>query len=242
MRDAKPADESAKPEPFSNVLRAIEQNDEQAVEDLWARFYPRLVRRLATRFGHTPRPVVDEEDLASEVLTILTLEIQAGRLRKVDSWGALWGCACLIAKCRFAAHRRSECRQKRRGAPVQHADFAALDSLADRPCPPEYPDELIEDLFSLLRFPRDNRLWGMLFALTAGVSRAELIGKLPLSRRNIETALHDFLRRYRNKLRGGGLIAYATRDYAEQVGDQPSTRPRKPTKFRHIIPSTSGSL
>ena len=165
-----------------NLLRAVEGRDKRAEQLLWNSFYPPLVRYFLHRFGRCPRPVMDEEDLATGVMTSLFADVRRGALRAVHSWGDLRGWVGQLARCEFANHQRRRGRLKRGGGRQAaglglHGDVFGSDVEANAEL-----GEIYEELMRLVQLANDSQLWAIVLLREVGCTVHEVADLIGVSR------------------------------------------------------------
>src|SRR5262249_7789377 len=138
----------------SRWLGALQAGDPAAVQQLWARYYPRLVVLARKRLREAPRRVADEEDLALSAFDSFCRHAQNGRLPQLHDRDSLWGLlVCMTA--RKAAHLlRDQGRRKRGGGAVE----PLLEDLLSEEPSPEFAAEMAEECQRLLRLLDDREL------------------------------------------------------------------------------------
>ena len=77
-------------DPVTQWIEGLKAGDEDAVADLWNRYFDRLVQLARQRLGTTPRRVADEEDVAVSVFRCLCAGAEHGRLAEIADRGDLW--------------------------------------------------------------------------------------------------------------------------------------------------------
>lgn len=103
-------------------LRDVALGDELAIAALWDHYYPRLVRFFAVWYRRRPRPVVDEEDLALDVIDRLCRRLKSGNLPDALSQKAFERVVLVAARRRLLSQRRFDRRAKRNGDRSQPLD------------------------------------------------------------------------------------------------------------------------
>lgn len=176
-------------EPPEMLFLAIEHGDETAAGQFWEHTFPFLVRYFRRRYGMLPRPVVDEEDLALAVVHDLFCEIRQGCLHDVSSWDQFRRVACTRARQTFADQRKADHRLKRARNRNAFGTGQALDAVSARVDAPDALSDLKDDLFALLRDPRDKELRAMLLLLFTGLSKGEIAAALECTLRTVNRRL-----------------------------------------------------
>ena len=172
-----------------NVLQAVERGNKEAEYALWDRMDARLRRLFLRLFGGLPRPVVNEEDLSSEVISRLCKEIRGGRLHDVVSWGKLWKLMEASAIQRFASQRETENCQKRFGGRQEFGTGPQFDALPGGIPVADELSELYDEILALLRLPKDLVLRAIVLLRKDEYSKQEAARQLGLALRSVNRLL-----------------------------------------------------
>jgi DNA-directed RNA polymerase specialized sigma24 family protein len=112
----------------SRLIDGLVIRNEAAVEQLWKRYFPRLVGLARKKLANAPPLVGNEEDVALSALASLCLAAEQGRFPKLCDREGLWRLLVVIT-VRKAAHLiRDEARR-----PTSPLDAEEL--LSDEPSP-----------------------------------------------------------------------------------------------------------
>ena len=109
-------------------IQHLHQVDEEAAEQIWMAYFPRLVRLAREKLGAHPRRAADEEDIAISAMMSFFRGAEAGRFELHDRHD-LWNLLATITVRKVAAERRRFLAQKRGGGAVRdEAAIAGSDS------------------------------------------------------------------------------------------------------------------
>jgi RNA polymerase sigma factor (sigma-70 family) len=108
-------------------LDRLRAGDQAAAEQLWSRYYPRLVGLARKKLQGVPRRVADEEDVALSAFNSFFRGLAAGRFPRLDDRDNLWALLVVITAAKAADLRQYLRRQKRGGGKV--AGASVLDDL-----------------------------------------------------------------------------------------------------------------
>lgn len=103
---------------FFGLLRA---GDPGAAEQLWARFFPRLVALARAALAGRPQRVADADDAAISAFASFCLRVQAGEFHVADR-GALWNLLGVMTTRKARKQARREAADKRGGGHVVTED------------------------------------------------------------------------------------------------------------------------
>jgi DNA-directed RNA polymerase specialized sigma24 family protein len=173
----------------SGWLGLLKTGDEAAAQQLWERYFHRLVFLARKRLQGQPRRVADEEDVALSAFDSFCRNAQAGRFPRLADRDDLWRLLVVIT-ARKAGHLvRDEGRLKRGGGLPAAADDMDLDQILGREPTPELAAEVADEYQRLLGELGDAELAAVAGWKMEGYSNAEIAEKLDCAPRTIERKL-----------------------------------------------------
>jgi RNA polymerase sigma factor (sigma-70 family) len=133
-------------------LDALLGGDPAAAQQLWERYFQRLVRLARHKLRNTPKRVADEEDVALSAFDSFCRNAEKGRFPKLLDRDSLWRLLMVITARKAAHLLRDQGRQKRGGgsAPVDESENSCLDRVLSREPEPEFAAEVAEECQRLL--------------------------------------------------------------------------------------------
>ena len=175
----------------TRCLGRLQAGDSAAAQQLWQRYFARLVELARRKLRDSPRRAADEEDVVLSAFDSFFRGMEQGRFPRLCDRDGLWGLlATLIA--RKAAHQlRDERRLKRGGAAVVRTSSADGDeeALLSREPSPQLAAEVAEEYRRLLRSLDDRVLEAVALARMDGYSVEEIAQQLHCSPRSIKRKL-----------------------------------------------------
>jgi DNA-directed RNA polymerase specialized sigma24 family protein len=142
-----------------SVTRWIDQlqlGDAAAVQQLWQRYFSRLVGLARKKLANSPRRVADEEDVALSAFDSFCRNARQGRFPDLADREGLWR-LLVVLTARKAGHlRRDQTRLKRGGAGQIEA------GAADRDLIPEVLSREPDPAFAALAADQHRRLMSLL--------------------------------------------------------------------------------
>lgn len=182
----------------TNISRWIEQvkaGDSAAANQLWQRYYDRLVGSVRARVLGQNRAVSDEEDIVVSVFDSFYHAAERGRFPDLADRDDLWRLLLRISARKVVDKRRHDQRQRRGGNITLHSldaagdDQSVIQAVGKEPSPDMVliMEESMQQLFSLLGVGQLADLAG---AKLEGYSNAELAERFDCSERTIERRLH----------------------------------------------------
>jgi DNA-directed RNA polymerase specialized sigma24 family protein len=148
----------------SHWLGQFQAGNPAAVQQLWQRYFQRLVGLARQRLQGAPRRVADEEDVALSVLDSFCRNAEQGRYPNLTDRDGLWR-LLLVLTARKSAHLvRDQCRQKRGGNQTSlpnassEEEESILEQALSREPGPELAAEMAEECRRLLAVLGDAEL------------------------------------------------------------------------------------
>lgn len=123
-------------------IQQLKEGDAEAAEQLWHRYYNRLVGLARKKLQDTPRRAKDEEDVVQSAFLSFCTRAKEGRFPDLRDRDNLWPLLVLITARKASNQRKHERRAKRGGGRVrgEHTseegnEFAEV--IGDEPSPEE---------------------------------------------------------------------------------------------------------
>src|SRR5262245_35713386 len=115
----------------------LRESDPLAAEELWRRFFSRMVEVARRRLGDSLRRVADEEDAALDAFDRFHRGVQAGRFPDLQDRDDLWRILFVLTVNAAANACRDGRRQKRGGGEGRGDSAIGEGPLAAEPSPEE---------------------------------------------------------------------------------------------------------
>lgn len=151
-------------------LQRLKEGDRSVAQDLWQRYFARLVRLARDRLRRSLRRAQDEEDVALSAFKSFFRRAEEGRFPQLDDRDDLWHVLVMLTVRKAANLANHEQRQKRGGGAVVAAselgDGEAFAEMIAREPDPALAAEVAESCRRLLD------------ALGAGVLREIAVAKM----------------------------------------------------------------
>jgi len=134
-------------------LDALLDGNQAAAQQLWERYFQRLVELARHKLRNTPKRIADEEDVALSAFDSFCRNVEKGRFPKLADRDSLWRLLMVITARKAAGLRRFEGRQKRGGdsTPAEESENSCLDWVLSREPDPGFAAEVAEECERLLR-------------------------------------------------------------------------------------------
>ncbi len=176
-------------------LGQLKAGDPQAAQQLWERYFQRLVGLARKKLHGAKRQVADEEDVALSAFDTFCRGAEQGRFPRLEDRDNLWNILVLLT-ARKAWHLvRDEGRHKRGGKVVPLADTpspdeeSGLDQFAGQDPTPEFAAQVAEEYQLLLAQLSDPELEAVAVWKMEGYTNEEIAAKLDCTLRTVERKL-----------------------------------------------------
>ncbi|HLN30337.1 MAG TPA: ECF-type sigma factor [Gemmataceae bacterium] len=170
-------------------LGPLQAGDAAAVQELWERYFRRLVGLARSKLQGLARRAADEQDVALSVFDTFCRNVQEGRFPQLADGEDLWRLLVFLTARKAARLRRDEGRLKRGGGKQALADGSAaacLEELLSREPTPEFAAEVAESCQRLLAALADAQLEEVARCKMEGYTTAEIAQRLKCSSRSIK--------------------------------------------------------
>jgi len=188
----------------------LKEGNSDAAQQLWERYFRKMVRLARARFRDVPRRAVDEEDVALNAFDSFCRGAAAGRFPQLSDRDNLWPLLVVITVRKVIDVRKHE-RTEKRGEGKVRGDSAWLDAsdgsdhdgginlvLGDEPTP-AFAAEMAEETERMLNALRSKKLRDVALWKMEGYSNAEIAAKLGCVERTVERKLDLIRKRWQEK-------------------------------------------
>jgi DNA-directed RNA polymerase specialized sigma24 family protein len=177
-------------------LGQLQAGDDAAVEQLWNRYFTRLVGLARQKLRAAPRRAADEEDVALSAFDSFCRQAEAGRFPGLLDRDSLWR-LLVVVTARKAFHLiRDETRQKRGGGAAVRTEgdnagdaTPLLEQVLSREPSLELAAEVAEECRRLLDSLDDKELAQIALWRMEGFSVEEIAEKLGYASRSVKRKL-----------------------------------------------------
>ena len=172
----------------------------QAQEELWNRYFERLVAIARTRLRGSPNRTEDEEDAALSALDSFFLGVDHGRFPDLRDRSQLWPLLLTITATKVLNQVQRERTLKRGGGQLQSADdeehLLAIEKIIGIEPTPEMAAEAAEECQHLLDSLESDSLRKVAQMKLEGYTNREIAASLDVVERTIERKLWQIRRRW----------------------------------------------
>jgi len=174
----------------SRWIGPLKEGDPAGVEELWQRYFARLVGLARTKLRDAPRRVADEEDVALSAFESFCRNAACGRFPQLNDRDGLWRLLVLITARKAAHLKRDMTRQRRGGGAAAAADEdGGLDQVLSREPTPEFAAQIAEQYERLLQALNDPELEAIAVGRMEGYHVEELGERFGYAPRSIKRKL-----------------------------------------------------
>jgi RNA polymerase sigma factor (sigma-70 family) len=186
-------------ESLSSLVERLRRGDEHAAEELWRRYYHRILRLAARRLPQSLRRTRDEEDVALSAFHSFVKGVQDDRFANLAESDNLWGLLIVLTTRKVQAHMRHHSRQKRGGGkvrgesvfidPRQPGQGSGIGGIAGEVTEPALEAEMAEAASGMLDALQDENLREIAILRMEGYLVDEIAAELDISKRAVERRL-----------------------------------------------------
>jgi DNA-directed RNA polymerase specialized sigma24 family protein len=162
-------------------LGQVQAGNPVAIQQLWERYFPRLVELARSKLRGALCRAADEEDVALSALDSFCRHAEQGRFPHLADGDSLWRLLSVITARQACQLCRNERRRKRGGAAgpgIGHGDGFHLDQVLGREPSPDFAAQTAEECRRLLHALQDRELEAIDVWRLEGFSVEEIAAKL----------------------------------------------------------------
>jgi DNA-directed RNA polymerase specialized sigma24 family protein len=173
----------------SNWIGRLKAGERAATEQLWERYFQRLVSLARAKLQGAPRRAADEEDVALSAFHSFCRAAAQGRFPRLLDRDNLWRLLVVLTSRKASHLVRDELRQKRRPARPGRgadADGPEMEELLGSEPTPEFAAQLAEECQRLLGLLGNAELAKVALWKMEGYANDEIAAKLGCVPRTVE--------------------------------------------------------
>jgi DNA-directed RNA polymerase specialized sigma24 family protein len=177
-------------------LGQLQAGDPAAAQQLWERYFRRLVGLARKRLQGAPRQAADEEDVALSAFDSFFRGAEQGRFPDLADRDGLWRLLVLMTARKAMHLRRDEGRQKRGGGahfvsdtPNDPNEDSVLGQVLGREPTPEFAAQMSEECERLLSGLGDAELKSVALLRMEGYTVEEIAARLGCVARSVKRKL-----------------------------------------------------
>jgi RNA polymerase sigma factor (sigma-70 family) len=181
-------------------LGQLQAGEQAAAQQLWERYFRRLVGLARKKLRGSPRRAADEEDVALSAFDSFCRGLEQGRFPQLDDRNNLWKVLVLITVRKAIDLRQHETRQKRGGGKVVGESAldglhgpddggAGIEQVIGAEPTPALAAQMADDLRRLLRMLPNDELRVIARLKLEGCTNAEIADRLDRAEVTVERRL-----------------------------------------------------
>lgn len=180
-------------------LGGVREGDPLAAQQLWEKYYARLVGLARKKLRDMPRRVADEDDVVIDAFDSFYRGAAAGRFPRLEDRQDLWQVLVLLTARKAANQRKHQGRAKRGGGavrgesvfggPLNDEDRAGIDAVAGKEPTPEFAAGIAESCQELLARLEDETLRKIAVWKLEGLTNGEIAKEMDCKERTVERKL-----------------------------------------------------
>ncbi len=172
-------------------IQLLPDGDQKAAQQLWEKYFQRLVGLARVKLQDFPRRVADEEDLALSAFDSFCRGIEQGRFPQMADRTNLWSLLVTITARKVLNLKRDQQRLKRGGSATPDGldEAFELEHAHGEEPSPDFVAEVTEECQRLLDLLGDDDLRRIAMWKMEGYTNKEIAEKLPGSPRTVERKL-----------------------------------------------------
>ncbi len=170
-------------------LRQVKAGDDRAAQELWQRYFHRLVGLARKRLGQFPRRAADEEDVALSAFDSFCRGAENGRFPYLHDRHALWRLLVVITARKAIDQMHKKAPQGESALATGPGADAALAKIIGPEPTPEFAAQVAEQFQRLLDLLGDNKLRQVALWKMEGYTNDEIAHKFGCAVRTVERRL-----------------------------------------------------
>jgi RNA polymerase sigma factor (sigma-70 family) len=174
-------------EDLTRWIKLLKAGEREAVQQLWQRYYQRLVALARQKLGRLPRRAADEEDVALSAFDSFIRRAEQGRFPRLEDRQDLWQLLVVLTRRKIVDHRDYEESARRDWRRIQHdaADGSLVRGLIGREPDPVLAAQVGEECRRLLAALPDEELRQIVLRKMEGYTNEEIAELLGIARATV---------------------------------------------------------
>lgn len=166
------------PDSVTTWIHKLKEGNEDAAQQLWERYFQRLVKLARSRLGNTPKRVSDEEDVALSAFHSFCQAAGQDRFPQLDNRDDLWQILVMHTARKVVNQQRYQSRQKRGGSELHvNSEDELLNVIGNEP-DPQFALEVAEQVELLLKCLKHEELRIIALRKLEGYTNEEIATEL----------------------------------------------------------------
>jgi DNA-directed RNA polymerase specialized sigma24 family protein len=178
-------------------LGQAQAGDAEAAQQLWQRYFGRLVALARVKLRGSPRGMADEEDVALSAFDSFYRRAERGQFARLEDRDDLWQILVVITERKALGLLRYEGRKSRahgRTVSLSQSDGAEGEAARDPAPSPEFAAQVADEYRRLLKLLGDDSLRSVALWKMEGYTNAEIAKRLGCVEATVERKLRSIRR------------------------------------------------
>ena len=184
------------PGSISGWIDKLQAGEKEAVQPLWERYFPQLVKLARKKLLNSTRRTADEEDVALSAFDSFCRHAEQGHYPDLNDRNSLWRLLAVITARKASRLLRNDSRKKRGGGKIPKCSNMVgndnpfgLQHIFSQEPNPALVVLMADECTSLLRRLKDNKLENVALWRMEGYTIEEIAQKLNVVPRSIKRKL-----------------------------------------------------
>jgi DNA-directed RNA polymerase specialized sigma24 family protein len=183
----------------TELLHQLKSGDRSGVQELWERYFHRLVGLARKKLQNHPKTVADEEDIALSAFKSFCLRAEEGKFPKLDDREDLWRILTMLTSRKASGQIKYDGQEKRDWHKEQHdeerdtadnSEEGLLIQVISKEPDPAFVSEMMDQCNWLLKELKDEQLKKIALWKLEGRTNEEIASEMGCSPATIERRLH----------------------------------------------------
>ena len=179
-------------------LQGVKGGDPDAAQQLWERYWGRLLALVRQKLPAHTRRTFDEEDIALSAFRCFFTAVEQGRYPQLSDPDGLWNLLVVIAARKARNYLRRQAQQKRGGGAVrgesaflspEDLSTGGIEQVVGAEPTPAFAAQVAEECQCLLELLEDDNLRTIAVLKMEGYTVEEIAAQLKCARRTVERRL-----------------------------------------------------
>jgi DNA-directed RNA polymerase specialized sigma24 family protein len=166
-------------------VRALSSGQGDVAQNLWERYFQRMVELARNKLRSGPRRAADEEDVALSAFHSFCRAAGEKRFPRLANRDDLWQVLVMLTARKALDTRKHSLRKKRSDASTKPLDEAAIDSLVGTDPDPAFAALVADEFRHLMEKLDDDQLRKIAVRKMEGYSNEELAAELGCTVRTV---------------------------------------------------------
>jgi len=190
-------------------IEGVKQGDDAAIQEIWNRYYDKLIRFAQRKLEGCAKRVADEDDVLLSAFKSFCAAAKKGRFPDLQDRDGLWRLLLSMTARKAVDLKRYNSREKRKvlgetafmKAPSSGTELGGIGQVVGDSPTPEMGAIAAEELGRLLDELRDAELKAVAVAKLEGLTNQEIAKRTDVSVRTVERQLQLIRRKWETELK-----------------------------------------